>query len=280
MLRKARRRGPRDFWLNYLLGHFWERGARKRQPATFERQWPFAPVATRPSPLLGRALHNTGDVDGAIAAFRKDHSMNPNCPVGRRPGQGPGTQRRAGGSPPRLAEGPGTRPAGPRGLVRLCPVMPVPWQGERWSLGPVRPCSNASKTAPTNGGALPSATSLACLLQPASGDESRRTVALVDRAVAAGPKPADPEIAFLQLVKGLAEYRQGRWEQAVALLQESAAKLPNRASPRLVLAMAQFQAGSPKEARKTLAVAVQNYNWEEPHIGGPPHRMGEPCAPP
>jgi hypothetical protein len=61
---------------------------------------------------------------------------------------------------------------------------------------------------------------------------------------------------------GLAEYRQGRYAQAVPLLRESAALLPNRAGPGLVLAMAQFQSGSPKEARQTLASAMRTYNWK------------------
>ncbi|MFL5340442.1 MAG: tetratricopeptide repeat protein [Gemmataceae bacterium] len=63
--------------------------------------------------------------------------------------------------------------------------------------------------------------------------------------------------------KGLAEYRQGRAAQAVPLRRESAALLPNRAGPRLALAMALFQSGSPKEARQTLAAAVRAYNWQE-----------------
>src|SRR5262249_45750660 len=46
-------------------------------------------------------------------------------------------------------------------------------------------------------------------------------------------------------------------------LQDSAANLPNRAGPRLVLAMAQFQSGKALEARKTLAAAVRAYDWNE-----------------
>src|SRR5262249_45346018 len=38
---------------------------------------------------------------------------------------------------------------------------------------------------------------------------------------------------------------------------------------RLVLAMAQFQAGAAKEARKTLAVAVRAYNWKQPQADHP-----------
>ena len=64
-------------------------------------------------------------------------------------------------------------------------------------------------------------------------------------------------------------YRQGRPQQAVPLLEESAALLPNRAGPRLALAMAQFQSGCPAEARKTLAAAVRAYNWMEPQADHP-----------
>src|SRR5262249_24776623 len=111
--------------------------------------------------------------------------------------------------------------------------------------------------------------SLACLLLPASGDELRRAVALVDRAVAAGPKFPDPDNAYLQFVKGLAAYRQGRSAEAVPLLQESAVLRTNRPGPRLVLAMAQFQSESAMEAGKTLAAAVRAYNWKQPQAGHP-----------
>src|SRR5262249_25910971 len=106
-------------------------------------------------------------------------------------------------------------------------------------------------------------TSLSCLLRPASGDELRRAVALVALAVAAGERSPEPGNAYLRFVQGLAEYRQGRPGQAVPFLREAAEKLPNRAGPRLVLAMAQFQSGSTAEARKTLAAAVRTYDWSE-----------------
>ncbi len=47
------------------------------------------------------------------------------------------------------------------------------------------------------------------------------------------------------------------------MLREAAALLPNRAGPRLALALAQFQSGSPAEARKSLSAAVGAYNWME-----------------
>jgi serine/threonine-protein kinase len=64
-------------------------------------------------------------------------------------------------------------------------------------------------------------------------------------------------------LKGLSEYRLGRPERAIPLLQASAPKLPDRAGPGLVLAMARYQSGSAKEARKTMAAAVRNYNWDK-----------------
>ncbi len=70
-------------------------------------------------------------------------------------------------------------------------------------------------------------------------------------------------------MKGLAKYRQGRPQEAVPLLEESAALLPNRAGPRLALAMAQFRSGCPAEARKTLAAAVRAYNWMESQADHP-----------
>ena len=109
---------------------------------------------------------------------------------------------------------------------------------------------------------------LACLLLPISGKELERAVALTDVAVATGPK-FFPDSVWPQFVKGLATYRQGRPQQAVPLLEESADLLPNRPGPRLALAMAQFQSGNPAQARKTLAGAVRAYNWMESHADHP-----------
>src|SRR5262249_16710991 len=97
-------------------------------------------------------------------------------------------------------------------------------------------------------------------LLPDSGDDVQAAIRLADLALAAveGTKTDNP---YLRFVKGLAVYRQGRPKEAIPLLEEAAEKLPNRAGPRLVLAMAQFQSGSTIEARKTLAEAVRAYDW-------------------
>jgi len=81
--------------------------------------------------------------------------------------------------------------------------------------------------------------------------------------VAAGDRSSEPDNPYLQFVQGLAEYRQGRIEQAVPFLETAAAQLPNRPGPRLVLAMAQFQGGLAREARRTMGAAIRCYNWSE-----------------
>ena len=133
--------------------------------------------------------------------------------------------------------------------------------------GRARPSSNARETAPTTG-PCDEHDALACLLRPTDEEELRRAVALVDRAVATGPK-FFPGTEWPQFVKGLAMYRQGRPQEAVPLLEDSAALLPNRAGPRLALAMAQFRSGCTAEARKTLAAAVRAYNWMESQADHP-----------
>ena len=83
--------------------------------------------------------------------------------------------------------------------------------------GPARPSSSAPRDS-TDHWAMAERDGLACLLLPASEEELRRAVALVDRAVATGPK-FFPANAYILFIRGLAEYRQGRPQQAVPLLR-------------------------------------------------------------
>src|SRR5262249_44320616 len=100
----------------------------------------------------------------------------------------------------------------------------------------------------------------ACLLMPAPENELRQAAALLDRAVAAGRSKPDWAHAYFLFGKGLAEYRQGRLESAIAVLQGEAAFVPGP-SPRLVLAMGQHRQGRKEEARHTLAAAVAAFDW-------------------
>src|SRR5262249_60133186 len=102
--------------------------------------------------------------------------------------------------------------------------------------------------------------SLACLLLPVDKAQFERVVALVDRATAEGPKYPHPDNGYIQFIRGLAEYRQGRIAEAIPLLREAAALIPNRPGPRRALAMAQFQTGSPRGARQSPAAAASGRN--------------------
>jgi serine/threonine-protein kinase len=260
VLREAQQRHPEDFWINFLLGGFLLQ-ERPQEALGYLR----AAVAIRPDTdraylMLGRALYDTGDADRAIAAIRTSlRAANPNRA---------GVRDLAQVLVPRgqLEE---ARVAWEKVLQDDPPEFD-PWDGYPQLcafLGNEDAYRRSCKAlldrfeGNTDHWAIPERSCLACLLLPASGEELRRAAALADRAVAAGPKFPEPDHAYLQFVKGLAEHRQGRSAQAVPLLREAAALLPNRAGPRLALALAQFQSGSPTEARKTLAAAVGAYNW-------------------
>jgi serine/threonine-protein kinase len=103
-------------------------------------------------------------------------------------------------------------------------------------------------------------TGRACLLLPASEDEMRKAVALIDRAVAVGRWKHAWASPFFLFAKGLAEYRQGRLDSAISVLQGEASTVLG-AAPRLVLAMAQHRHGQTEEARKTLAAAMLCLDW-------------------
>jgi serine/threonine-protein kinase len=260
LLRAAQRLHPEDFWINFQLGYFLQQDHPLEAVGYFR-----AAVAGRPnnSPaltLLGRALCATGDADGAIVAFRKAITLNPNrsgsrdlakvlAPRGGLEEVRVDWEKILEDNPPDYDTW--------YGYAQLCAFL-----GNKDAY--LRTCK-----AMDNGfgdsklhWTIAERTSLTCLLFPVSGDELQRAVALVDQATAQGPKFPDPGNAFILFIKGLAKYRQGRHEKAIPLLQESAALLPNRPGPRLVLAMAQFQSGSKNEGLKTLATAVRSYNWK------------------
>ena len=264
LLRQAQQRHPEDFWINFQLGYILLKGHPQDAIGYFRAAVAGRPDSSQAHIMLGRALRDAGDTDGAIAACRKAIPLTSN-----------GTDARA------LARDL-ARALAPRGgeearalwekALEASPTEYDPWDGYTQfcafldNEGAYRRARKILLERPrdsTDSWTMAERDGLACLLLPASGEELRRMVALVDRAVATGPKFPDPDNAFLLFIKGLAEYRQGRPRQAVPLLQESAALLPNRAGPRLALAMAEFRSGSKAEARKTLAAAVRAYNWME-----------------
>src|SRR5262249_20326500 len=103
-------------------------------------------------------------------------------------------------------------------------------------------------------------TGRACLLLPASDDELGQATALVDRAVAGGRSAPHWAYPYFLFAKGLAEYRHGRLDGAIWVMNGEASRVMGPA-PRLVLAMSQHRQGHKELARKTLAAAVLAYDW-------------------
>jgi eukaryotic-like serine/threonine-protein kinase len=102
----------------------------------------------------------------------------------------------------------------------------------------------------------------ACLLLPGSDDELRQAVALTERAKAAADPKYDWARPYFHFAKGLADYRLGRFDEAIAVMSGEA-KNTNYIGPssRLVMAMALYRKGNTKEARAALAAAVDSYDW-------------------
>jgi serine/threonine-protein kinase len=262
LLREAQQRHPDDFWINFLLGKFWEEDYPQAAVGYFRVAVAIRPTSDQAYIMLGRALRNAGDAEGAVAAFRRSLVLNPNYPVARdlawalAPRGHPEEARAAWETllehdPPQHDEWYGYAP--------FCLFV---GNAEAYRRARKELLDRFGDTA--NDWIVAERTSLACLLLSDSGDELRRAVKLADLAVAAGERSTEPGNRYLRFVKGLALYRNGRPGEAIPLLREAAEKLNDRAGPRLALAMAQFRAGSTTEARKTLAAAVRAYDWTEP----------------
>ena len=104
-------------------------------------------------------------------------------------------------------------------------------------------------------------TGRACLLMPATGDELRQAVALARRAAASDPSAHGGNYSWFLFARGLAEYREGKFDQAIATMRGDASRVDGPIA-RLVLAMALHQDGQLAEARKTLAAAILSYDWK------------------
>ncbi|WP_435010202.1 protein kinase domain-containing protein [Tundrisphaera lichenicola] len=267
VLSEAQRRHPGDFWINYLLGHFWDEERPQEAIGYFRAAVAIRPNSDQAYAMLAKALRATGDADGALDAVRKAIELNSDSTLVKELAKllAPrGGLEEARVAWEKLLEGKPSDHQSWYGYAQLCLF-----------LGNEREYRVARKALLDQFGShaddwfVAERTSLACLLLPLSGDELRRTLGMVDLAVAAGPKSPHPDYAYIQFVKGLAEYRQGRSVQAIPLLRDSAARLSNRAGPRLVLAMAQFQSGYTTEARETLASALRTHNWKELQVDQP-----------
>ncbi|MBV8264841.1 MAG: tetratricopeptide repeat protein [Planctomycetaceae bacterium] len=105
-------------------------------------------------------------------------------------------------------------------------------------------------------------TGRACLLLPGTKDELEAAAALTSRAVAAGRKGHEFAYPYYVFARGLADYRQGRWKDAIRVMGgEAAGAAYLGPSQRLVTAMALYKTGQQDQALRTLATAVLWYDW-------------------
>jgi serine/threonine-protein kinase len=107
--------------------------------------------------------------------------------------------------------------------------------------------------------------SRACLLLPAAGDELRQAVALAERAASVDRSRDAALYPHFQFVRGLAEYRQGRFKAAIATMRGEASRVLGPA-PGLVLAMALHKSRQGAEARKALRAAVVGHDWSAANV--------------
>jgi serine/threonine-protein kinase len=103
-------------------------------------------------------------------------------------------------------------------------------------------------------------TGRACLLLPAAEGELSRAVAILEGVEAASRAGRHFDHRYVLFAIGLARYRQDRFADAIKLMTGEAAAVMGPC-PRLVLAMAQYRTDQKDQARKTLAAAVDSYDW-------------------
>jgi eukaryotic-like serine/threonine-protein kinase len=103
-------------------------------------------------------------------------------------------------------------------------------------------------------------TARACLLLPAAPDELSQSVALVERVLKKQWEDL-PVYRHYLFLRGLAEYRQGQFDAAVSTMRGRAADANLGSAPRLVESMALNKQGQAADARKTLALATERYDW-------------------
>jgi serine/threonine-protein kinase len=219
------------------------------------------PTSDQAYARLANALRDSGDADGAIHAYRRAIELNPDADLMRDLAKlltAGGKLKAVRAAWAKVLDGNPSDHASWYGYAQLCLFLgdEEAFRRNRKALldrfeGTAREWYECERIT------------LACLLRPAAPDELNRVVEMVDRAAAVGPKPPHHDHAYIQFVQGLAEYRQGRPAEAITLLESAATTLSNRAGPRMALAMAQFRAGLPAEARRTLGLAVQAYDWND-----------------
>lgn len=102
----------------------------------------------------------------------------------------------------------------------------------------------------------------ACLLAPPTPEHLQKSIVLIDRALATD-KSTYPQwlYPYFLFARGLAEYRSGRYEQALAICEGEAAGILGPA-PKFIAALAHHRLGHEEAARQALARANEGYDWQ------------------
>jgi serine/threonine-protein kinase len=256
LLQKAQQRYPGDFWLNYLLGSYWSKERPRVAVGYFRVAVAIRPTNDQAYTMLARALHDSEDTEGSIAAFEKSFELNPNYPAAK---DLITAQVQRG----RLED---ARSVWEKVLDRK-PQDHDPWYGYAelcLFLGKADEYRRARRALLERFGTTTNLfdaerTARACLLLPATGDELRQAVDLAQRAVAVQASDKWGHTYF-QFVQGLAAYREGQFARAITTMRGDASTVLGPA-PGLVLAMALHRSGSEAEAREVLAKAILAHDW-------------------
>jgi tetratricopeptide (TPR) repeat protein len=256
LLREAQHRHPEDFWLNYLLGQYWEKQRPQVAVGYFRAALAIRPRSDETYTKLGRALLETRDPEGAIAAFGKALELNRNVAAVKDLAKAPAPYDRledARAAWEKLLERDPPDHDSWYGYAELCLFLGREEDYRRARRALLR--RFGATTNPFDA----ERTARACLLLPGTDDELRQAVALAERAVAEreGDRWGHP---YFEFVHGLAEYRQGQFDRAIATMQGDASGVL-RPAPRLVLALSLHRSGQATEARKTLAAAILAHDW-------------------
>ena len=83
LLCEAQQRHPDDLWLNCLLGQYWEKENPQVAVGYFRAAVAIRPKSDELWSRLGIALSDSGDAEGAVAAFRQAVTLNPNSAAAR-----------------------------------------------------------------------------------------------------------------------------------------------------------------------------------------------------
>jgi tetratricopeptide (TPR) repeat protein len=126
LLDEAQRHHPGDFWINYLLGHLWEKDRPQLAVGYFRVAVAVRPTSDEAYARLANALRDSGDADGADHAFRRAMELNPSAAIAR---DVAGSRAPRGGLEEvrvTWANNPGRESAGPLVPERVRPALPVP----------------------------------------------------------------------------------------------------------------------------------------------------------